>query len=46
MLKTNGVIKSDVKGVIKKQLENAVTHKVGEKKANDANDRINMSHVD
>ena len=45
-LKTNGVIKTGMKEVIKRQLENALTQKFGEKKTNDANYRINTTHVD
>ena len=45
-LKTSGVTKSDVKKVIKNQLEDASQRKGGEKNANNANDRINMTNVD
>ena len=45
-LQTNGVTESDVKEVIKKQLENPLKREGGEKNANDANDRINTTNVD
>ena len=41
-----GVTKSDLKKVIKKQLENAPKRIGGEKNANDVNDRINTTIVD
>ena len=46
LLQTNGVTKSNVKEVIKKQLKNAPKQKGGEKKCNYAYDRINTTNVD
>ena len=46
-LTTNGVIKEDLKEVIKKLLKNANKRKeMLKKKTNDANDRINTTNVD
>ena len=46
-LQTNGVIESDVKEVIKKQLDNAPKRKDNEKKNTiDTNHRINTANAD
>ena len=45
MLQANDATKSDVKEVIKMQLENTPKRKGGEKSANDTNDKINTTNV-
>ena len=45
-LQTNDVTESDVKEVIKKQLENSPKRKGSEKNSNDVNDKINTTNVD